>query len=92
MRFRILFMILKKKGVDPTQLAQWCQAHGWEKILNRSGTTFRQLPEKQRLQVNASLAQQLMLAQPSMIKRPILDLGGRYLIGFDPNVYASTLT
>jgi arsenate reductase len=86
------FHDFKKSGVDPTHLAKWCQEHGWEKILNRSGTTFRKLPEVQRLQVNAALAQELMLAQPSMIKRPILDLGGRYLIGFDPNVYASTLT
>jgi arsenate reductase len=65
--------------------------HGWETVLNRAGTTFRALPDADKADLNAGKAVALMLAQPSMIKRPVLDLGDRTLVGFKPELYAATL-
>jgi arsenate reductase len=78
----------KKSGVDREMLRGWVEAHGWEKVLNRAGTTFRKLPEGERADLDAEKAVSLMLAQPSMIKRPVLDLGDRVEIGFKPDRYA----
>jgi arsenate reductase len=61
--------------------------HGWETVLNRAGTTFRKLPDADRAGLGADKAVSLMLAQPSMIKRPVLDLGDRTLVGFKPERY-----
>ncbi len=61
---------------------------GWETLLNRAGTTFRKLPDTDKEGLNERKALALMLAQPSMIKRPVLDLGGKLLVGFKPDVYA----
>jgi len=72
----------KAVGIDRATLAGWVAEHGWEKILNRAGTTFRKLPETEREGLDEARAIDLMLAQPSMIKRPVLDLGGRTLVGF----------
>lgn len=82
-----LFHDYKKAGVDRAALAQWVEEHGWQTILNRSGTTFRKLPEDARTDLDASRAIDLMIAQPSMIKRPILDLGDRRIVGFKPEIY-----
>ena len=84
-----LFHDYKTAGVDRARLEAWVAEHGWEIVLNRAGTTFRKLPEADRLGVDASKAVGLMLAQPSMIKRPILDLGERRLVGFKPDLYAA---
>lgn len=70
-------------------LQTWVATHGWETVLNRAGTTFRALPEADRADLTADRAIALMLAQPSMIKRPVLDLGGRTLVGFKPDLYAA---
>lgn len=78
----------KKAGIDRERLAHWVDEHGWETLLNRAGTTFRKLPEDQRADLDADKAIGLMLAQPSMIKRPVLDLGERRIVGFKPEVYA----
>ena len=78
----------KKAGIDRRRLAQWISEFGWETVLNRAGTTFRKLPEEQRSDLDADKAIVLMLAQPSMIKRPVLDLGERRIVGFKPEVYA----
>ena len=78
----------KKAGIDRGRLAQWVSEFGWETVLNRAGTTFRKLPEDQRSDLDADKAIALMLAQPSMIKRPVLDLGERRIVGFKPDVYA----
>jgi arsenate reductase len=78
----------KKAGVDPARLADWVAEHGWETILNRAGTTFRKLPDVDRADIDAPKAIALMLANPSAIKRPILDLGDRRLVGFRPETYA----
>ena len=77
----------KAVGIDRATLEGWVQEHGWETILNRAGTTFRKLDEADRQDLDADKAITLMLAQPSMIKRPVLDLGDRRLVGFKPEIY-----
>jgi len=77
----------KKAGIDRASLQRWVDEHGWEVVLNRAGTTFRKLPEADRANLDADKAIALMLAQPSMIKRPVVDLGDRRLVGFRPEAY-----
>jgi arsenate reductase (glutaredoxin) len=77
----------KAQGIDRAQLEGWARAVGWETLLNRAGTTFRKLPETERAHLDEGKALALMLDQPSMIKRPVLDLGGRILVGFRPEQY-----
>ena len=79
----------KKVGIDRPRLEAWVAEHGWETVLNRAGTTFRALPDADKADLNADKAVALMLAQPSMIKRPVLDLGDRTLVGFKPELYAA---
>jgi arsenate reductase len=81
----------KKAGIDRARLEGWVGEFGWETMLNRAGTTFRKLPEDQRADLDAEKAIAVMLAQPSMIKRPVLDLGERRIVGFKPEVYAGAL-
>ena len=81
----------KTAGIDPDVLARWCGEVGWETLLNRAGTTFRKLPQPQKEELNERKAMSLMLAQPSMIKRPVLQYGKRLLVGFKPEVYAQAL-
>ena len=78
----------KTAGIARDRLAQWSDQVGWETLLNRAGTTFRKLPDSEKEGLNARKALALMLAQPSMIKRPVLDLGGKLLVGFKPDIYA----
>ncbi len=79
----------KTAGIDRRKLESWARAVGWEMLLNRSGTTFRKLPEADRQDLTEAKAITLMLAQPSMIKRPVLETGaGVPLVGFNPDVYA----
>ena len=78
----------KVAGIEREQLESWCKKAGWEALLNRAGTTFRKLPEKDKGGLTEKKAIALMLAQPSMIKRPVLDLGGgKLLVGFKPEDY-----
>ena len=77
----------KAAGIDRPRLEAWAKAVGWETLLNRAGMTFRKLPEAEREGIDEKKALKLMLAQPSMIKRPVLDLGGRLLVGFRPADY-----
>ncbi len=72
----------KKSGVDVAKLAAWCDAKGWEVILNRAGTTFKKLPDADKADLNQARAIALMLAQPSMIKRPVVEYPGGILVGF----------
>jgi arsenate reductase len=77
-------------GVERALLERWEKKVGWETLLNRAGQTFRKLPEKDKQVADARKATALMLAQPSMIKRPVLDLGGgKLLVGFKPELYAA---
>jgi len=78
----------KTAGIAKDKLKQWSEALGWETLLNRAGTTFRKLPDADKEGLNEKKALALMLAQPSMIKRPVLDLGDRLLVGFKPEIYA----
>ncbi|SNS54266.1 arsenate reductase [Sphingomonas laterariae] len=78
----------KVAGIDRATLAGWVQALGWEVLLNRAGTTFRKLPDADREGIDADKAIALMLAQPSMIKRPVLDKDGTLAVGFKPERYA----
>jgi len=82
----------KDSGIERARLEQWSNKLGWEKLLNRAGTTFRKLPDKDKDGLTEKKAIALMLAQPSMIKRPVLDLGGgKVLVGFKPEQYAENL-
>jgi arsenate reductase len=81
----------KTSAIDRASLQKWCDEHGWEKVLNRAGTTFRKLDEAQKADLSQDKAIELMLVQPSMIKRPVLDLGERTLVGFKPELYAAAL-
>ena len=78
----------KKAGVTKAQLLKWCKAAGWETVLNRAGTTFKKLPEGDRADLTQEKAIALMAAQPSMIKRPVLETGSKIEIGFKPERYA----
>jgi len=82
----------KKEGIDRQRLEAWCKALGWEAVLNRAGTTFRKLPDKNKAGLDAGKAIKLMLEQPSMIKRPVLDLGRKLLVGFKPEDYGQALS
>ncbi|CAN5344479.1 ArsC family reductase [soil metagenome] len=86
-----VFHDYKKAGIDEAHLRAWIGEHGWETVLNRAGTTFRKLPEADRAGLDPDKAVALMLAQPSMIKRPVLDLGDRTVVGFKPERYAAAL-
>jgi arsenate reductase len=81
----------KSVGIDRANLEKWCNEHGWQTILNRAGTTFRKLDDAQKADIDQAKAIDLMLAQPSMIKRPVLDLGDKTLVGFKPDNYQAAL-
>jgi arsenate reductase len=82
----------KTAGIDAGRLKLWCEELGWEALLNRAGTTFRKLPEADKASLDERKAIALMLAQPSMIRRPVLDLGKRRVVGFRPQVYEPLLS
>jgi arsenate reductase (glutaredoxin) len=81
----------KVSGIERERLALWCSSLGWERVLNRNGTTFRKLSETERSNLDEHKALALMLAQPSIIKRPVLELDGLVLVGFSPESYAKAL-
>jgi arsenate reductase len=82
----------KTAGIEYAKLEGWAKKVGWETLLNRAGTTFKKLPDKDKESVTEKRAVALMLAQPSMIKRPVLDLGGgKLLVGFKPEIYAASV-
>lgn len=81
----------KAQGVSEATLRGWVKEAGWEALLNRAGTTFRKLPEADRASLDEARAIALMLAQPSMIKRPVLAAPGRLLVGFKPEEWAKAL-
>lgn len=81
----------KVSGVDKAKLEDWVMEHGWESILNRSGTTFKALDAGDRAHIDADKAILLMITNPSMIKRPILDTGRETIIGFKATTYETAL-
>ena len=78
----------KAAGIERAVLEAWAKKVGWETLLNRQGTTFKKLPESSKTGLGETKAIALMLAQPSMIKRPVLDIAGSLTVGFKPEVYA----
>jgi arsenate reductase len=81
----------KSAGIDRETLAGWVGRVGWEALLNRAGTTFRKLPEDEKTGLTEARAITLMLKQPSMIKRPVLEADGVFTVGFKPEVYEAAL-
>ncbi|OHV73372.1 ArsC family reductase [Ensifer sp. LCM 4579] len=77
----------KAEGVDRARLERWCAELGWEAVLNRAGTTFRKLDDAEKQELTAERAIALMLKQPSMIKRPVLENGSQLVVGFKPELY-----
>lgn len=74
----------KALGVETAQLKGWAKAVGWEKLLNRTGTTFKALPDADKQDLTETKALKLMAAQPSMIKRPVWEVAGQVFVGFKP--------
>ncbi|MDO2951073.1 ArsC family reductase [Aeromonas simiae] len=83
------FHDVRSDGLDAEQLERWLDALGWEALLNTRGTTFRALPDAQKQDLDKERAKALMLAQPAMIKRPLLELEGHYHLGFKADHYQS---
>ena len=81
----------KGQGIDATRLKTWAGQAGWEMLINRSGTTFRKLPEADKAGLDEAKAIALMLAQPAMIKRPVLETATGLIVGFKPEIYAARL-
>jgi len=78
----------KAEGIARAKLEDWVKEVGWETLLNRAGTTFRKLPDKDKAGLTEKKVIALMLAQPSMIRRPVLEAGGKLFVGFKPEEYA----
>lgn len=76
-------------GIDAATLERWAGELGWEVLLNKAGTTFKKLPDADKADLTQEKAIALMVANPSMIKRPVLDIGDRRIVGFKPDVYAA---
>lgn len=86
-----VFHDYKKAGADAARLANWCDKAGWDKVLNRTGTTFRKLPEDARADLDQARAVALMAANPSCIKRPIVEHPGGLLVGFKESEWTAAL-
>ena len=82
------FVDYKKAGVVSDRLPRWMQAAGWETLLNRRGLMWKKLSDAERADVDADKAARLMVATPSLIKRPVLERGTQVIVGFDPDHYA----
>lgn len=85
------FHDFRKDGLDTALLKKWEAVLGWETLLNKRGTSWRKLDENRRDNLDRAKAMALMLAQPSLIKRPVLETGTKTLIGFSPDEYANEL-
>ncbi|HQR03300.1 MAG: ArsC family reductase [Proteobacteria bacterium] len=77
----------KKSGVPLDRLTAWCETAGWEKLLNRKGTTYRKLSPAQQAVATQDAAVMLMMENPSLIKRPVVEANGQLLVGFDPELF-----
>ena len=86
-----VFHDYKKEGADPARLGQWADQTGWEVLLNRKGTTFRKLTDAEREGIDRAKAIALMSAQPSLIKRPVVEHPGGVLVGFDAAAWTAAL-
>lgn len=86
-----VFHDYKTQGIDRARLMKWARQVGWETLLNRAGTTFPKLPDADKQALDEGMAIDLMLAHPSLIKRPVLEAGGAPIVGFKLDVYAARL-
>lgn len=82
----------KKEGAAAAKLEKWIDEVGWEKVLNRAGTTFRRLPEEDRTDLDAAKAVKIMEANPSCIKRPVVEYPGGVLVGFRQGEWEAALS
>jgi arsenate reductase len=89
-RVACAFHDYKTEGITRAKLDAWIARAGWESLLNRSGMTFRKLPDADKADITQGKAVALMLAQPSLIKRPVLEAGKVMIVGFKPEVYGET--
>lgn len=87
-----VFHDFRVDGLDQSVLAHWIDALGWESLLNRSSTSFRELPDAGKVDLNRDKAEALMLANPTLIKRPVLDADGTLFVGFKPEGYQRLLS
>ncbi|MGV6859646.1 MAG: ArsC family reductase [bacterium] len=83
------FHDFRKDGIDKDEVLRWVEALGWEVLINKRGLTWKRLDETTRQQINEDSAIRLMLESPTIIKRPVLDLVGKYVVGFKPENYAN---
>lgn len=81
----------KKEGADPSKLASWADAVGWEALLNRRGTTFRKLSDADKADIDQAKAIRLMVENPSMIKRPVVEYTGGVIVGFGESEWSQAL-
>ena len=86
------FQDYKKAGVTAADLGRWSDVVGWERLLNKAGTTFKKLPDADKANIDSAKAIALMVANPSMIKRPVVEGGKTLLVGFAPAVYDAELS
>ena len=82
----------RKEGLDEDKLRHWVDLMGWEQLINKRGTTWRKLPEEKKAAMTKENAIQAILEQPAIIKRPLLDLGDKPILGFDETLYKSTFS
>ena len=87
-----VFHDYRKEGLTASQLSAWCDELGYEALVNRRGTTWRKLPDETRANLNEATARQVMLDNPAMIKRPLLDTGKERVLGFSEQQYAALFT
>lgn len=81
------FHDFRDDGLNPIQLSAWAAELGWESLLNKRSTTWRQLPDETKENINETLALMVMEDQPTLIKRPVLELSDRVLVGFNEKIY-----
>jgi len=85
------FIDYRVDGLNAAQLAEFCRQLDWQQLLNTRGTTYRALPEDAKSNLDQSKAMALMLAQPALIKRPLLDIDGKFYLGFSHDLYQQLL-
>jgi arsenate reductase len=83
-----VFHDVREDGLTRPLVEGWVKKLGWEKVLNKASTTWRELPEKEKASIDEKKAIALLLAHPALVKRPVLDRGGELMLGFKPDVYA----
>ena len=86
------FVDYRAEGLDPKDLIRWKDAVGWEKLLNRASTTFKELPDANKANLDEKTAVALMQAHPTLIKRPVLDVDGKITVGFKPEIYEQAVS